>query len=103
MHGLVRELALQVYKTICNNIFKLGNLLHSTREVVEYFFHIVSSQTTSYIAQMQYMYDSSQTLFHKAILGGEWTVMKISTKCNRCDLFQTMSELSAWLACCHTD
>ena len=27
MHGLVRELALQVYKTICNNIFKLGNLL----------------------------------------------------------------------------
>ena len=38
MHGLVRELALQVYKTICNNIFELGNLLHSTREVVEYFF-----------------------------------------------------------------
>ena len=32
MHGLVRELALQVYKTICNS------LLHSTREVVEYFF-----------------------------------------------------------------
>ena len=31
----VRELALQVYKTICNNIFKLGNLLQSTREVVE--------------------------------------------------------------------
>ena len=25
MHGLVRELALQVYKTICNNIFKLEN------------------------------------------------------------------------------
>ena len=91
MHGLVRELALQVYKTICNNIFKLGNSLHSCR----IFFHIVSSQTTSYTAQMQYMYDSSQTLFHKAILGGEWTVMKISTKCNRCDLFQTMSELSA--------
>ena len=83
MHGLVRELALQVYKTICNNIFKPGNLLHSTREVVEYFFfHIVSSQTMSYIAQMQYMYDSSQTLFHMAILGGEWAVMKISTKCN---------------------
>ena len=40
MQGLVREMALQVYKTICNNIFKLGNLLHtcSTREVVEYFF-----------------------------------------------------------------
>ena len=36
MHGLVRELALQVYKTICYNIFKLGNLLHSMREVVEY-------------------------------------------------------------------
>ena len=34
MHGLARELALQVYKTICNNIFKPGNLLHSTREVV---------------------------------------------------------------------
>ena len=32
MHGLVRELALQVYTTICNNIFKLGNLLHSIRE-----------------------------------------------------------------------
>ena len=100
MHGLVRELALQVYKTtsICNRIFK-----HSTREVVEYFFHIVSSQTASYIAHMQYMYDSSQTLFHTAILGGEWTVMKLSTKCNRCDLFQTMSGLSAWPACCHTD
>ena len=103
MHGLVHELALQVYKTICNNIFKFGNLLHRTREVVEYFFHIVSSQTTSYIAQMQYMYDSSQTLFHKAILGGELTEMKISTKCYRCDIFQTMSELSAWPACCHTD
>ena len=38
MHDLVRELALQVYKTICNTIFKLGNLLHSMREVVEYFF-----------------------------------------------------------------
>ena len=37
MHGLVRELVLQVYKTICNNVFKFGNLLHSTREVVEYF------------------------------------------------------------------
>ena len=56
-----------------------------------------------YIAQMPYMYDSSQTLFHKDILGGEWTVMKISMKCNRCDQFQTMSELSAWPACCHTD
>ena len=95
MRGLVRELALQVYKTICNNIFKLGNLLHSRREVVEYFFHIVSSQTTSYIAQMQYMYDSSQTLFHTAMIGGEWAVMKISTKCYLCYLFQTMSELSA--------
>ena len=52
---------------------------------------------------MQYMYDSSQTLFHMAILGGEWTVMKLSTKCDRCDLFQTMSELSAWPACGHTD
>ena len=56
MHSLVRELALQVYKTICNNIFKLGNLLHSMREVVEYFFILCP---TSYIAQMQYMYDSS--------------------------------------------
>ena len=31
------------------------------------------------------------------------SVMKISTKCNRCDQVQTMSEVSAWLACCHTD
>ena len=93
MHGLVRELALQVYKTISNNIFKLGKY-YTVREKLS---------KTSYIAQMQYMYDSSQTLFHTAILGGEWTVMKISTKCNRCDLFQTMSELSAWPACCHTD
>ena len=38
MHGLVSELALQDYKTIYNDIFKLGNLFHSTREVVEYFF-----------------------------------------------------------------
>ena len=38
MHGLVHELALQVYKIICNNIFKLGNLLPSTQEVGEYFF-----------------------------------------------------------------
>ena len=38
MHGLVHEFALQVYKTICNNIFELGNLLHSTREIVEYFY-----------------------------------------------------------------
>ena len=37
---------------------------------------------------MQYMYDSSQTLFHTAILGGEWTVMKISTKCNRAIYFK---------------
>ena len=94
MHGLVRELALQVYKTICNTIFKLGNY-YIVREKL--------SKTSSYIAQMQYMYDSSQTLFHTAILGGEWTVMKISTKCNRSDLFQTMSELPAWPACCHTD
>ena len=42
MHGLVPELALQVYKTIGNNIFKLGHLLHSTREVVEYFFILCS-------------------------------------------------------------
>ena len=57
-------------------------------------FHIVSPQTMSYIAQTQYMYDFLQTLFHMAILGGEGTLMKISTKCNRCGLFQTMSELS---------
>ena len=64
---------------------KLGDIL----------FHIVSPQTMSYIAQMQYMYDFLQALFHTAILGGEGTVMKISMKCNRCDLSQTMSELSA--------
>ena len=45
---------------------KLGDIL----------FHIVSPQTMSYIAQMQYMYDFSQALFHTAILGGEGTVMK---------------------------
>ena len=103
MHGLVRELALQVYKNICN-IFKLGNLLHITQEVGRNVFHIVSSQTTSCIAWMQYMYDCFlRTLCHTAILDGEGTIMKMSTKCNRCYLFQTMSELSAWLACCHTD
>ena len=57
-------------------------------------FHIVSPQTMSYIAQMQYMYDFLQTLFRTAILCGEGIVMKISMKCNRCGLFQTMSELS---------
>ena len=49
--------------------------------------HIVSSQIKSYVAQMQYMYDFLQTLFHTAILGGEGTVMKISSKCNLCDVF----------------
>ena len=72
-------------KIFCNNIFKHGNLLHYTQEV---------AQITLYIAQMQYMYDFLQTLFHTAILGDEGTVMKVSTKYNRCDLFQTMSELS---------
>ena len=57
-------------------------------------FYIVSPQTMPYVAQMQYMYDFSQTWFHTAILVGEGTVMKISMKCNRCDLFQTMPELS---------
>ena len=73
-------------------MFKLGNLLHSTQEVGRIFYDTVSSQTTSYIAaQMQYMYDFLQTLFHKAILGGEGTLIKVSRKCNRCDLFLTMS------------
>ena len=58
-------------------------------------FHIVSLQTKSYVVQMQYMYDCLQMLFHKALLCGEGTVIKISTKCNQCDIFQTMSELSA--------
>ena len=62
---------------------KLGDIL----------FHIVSPQTMSYITQMQYMFDFLQMLFHTAVLGGEGTVMKISTKCNLCGLFQTMSEL----------
>ena len=75
-----------------NNMFKLGNLLHSTQEVGRIFYHTVSSQTTSYIAaQMRYMYDFLQTLFNTAILGGEGSVMKVSRKCNPCDLFQTMS------------
>ena len=81
-------------KIFCNNIFKHENLLHYTQEVGRYFFHVVSSQITLYIAQMQYMYDFLQTLFQTAILGDEGTVMKVSTKYNRCDLFQTMSELS---------
>ena len=63
---------------------KLGDIL----------FHIVSPQTMSYIAQMQYMYDFLQTLFQTAILGGEGTVIKISMKCNRCGLFQTISGVS---------
>ena len=65
------------------------------KKLVDFFFHIESSQTLTYIAQMQYMYDFLQMLFHTAILGGEGTVMKMSTKCNRCDLFQIISELSA--------
>ena len=65
------------------------------KKLVNFFFHVVSSQTMLYIAQMQYMYDFLQTLFHTAILGGEGTVMAVSTKCNQCDLFQTISELSA--------
>ena len=66
---------------------------------------ILFIQTTWYVTQMQYMFDFLQTLFHMAILGGEGTVLKISTTCNRWDIpvFQTMSELSAWPACCHTD
>ena len=63
---------------------KLGDIL----------LHIVSQQTMSYIAQMLYMYDFLQKLFHTAILEGDGTVMKISTKCNQRGLFQTMSELS---------
>ena len=63
---------------------KLGDIL----------FHIVSPQTMSYIAQMQCMCGFLQTLFHTVILGGEGTVMKISTKCNRCGLFKSMSEFS---------
>ena len=54
-------------KIICNRIFKLGNLLHSTQESYRFFFHIGSSQTTSYIGQC--MYDFLQTFFHTAILG----------------------------------
>ena len=37
MHDLVRELALQVYNNICNNISKLRNLLRSTQEVGRHF------------------------------------------------------------------
>ena len=66
---------------------KLGDIL----------FHIVSPQTMSYIAQIQYIYDFLQTLFYMAILGGDGTVMKISKKCNRCGLFQTISGLVNWM------
>ena len=72
------------FKIYCIVHQKLGDIL----------FHIVFPQTMSYIVQMKYMYGFLQTLFHTAILGGEGTVMKISTKCNRCGLLQTMSELS---------
>ena len=73
------------FEICCTVPKKLGDIL----------FHIVSPpQTMSYIAQMQYMYDFLQKLFHTAILGGEGTVMKISMKCNQCGLFQTMLELS---------
>ena len=37
MHDLVRELAIQVSKNICNNISKLQNLLHSTQEAGRHF------------------------------------------------------------------
>ena len=102
MHGLVRELALQVYKTICNNIFKLGNLLHSMREAVEYFFILCPGKQRHTSHRCSTCMTPRRRCFTRP-LGGEWTVMKISTKCNLCDLFQTMSELSAWPACCHTD
>ena len=41
MHGLVRELVLQVYKTICNNTFKLGNLLHRREKLSNIFSYCV--------------------------------------------------------------
>ena len=40
------------------------------------FFILCPPIQRTYIAQMQYIYDSLQTLFHTAILGGEGTVMK---------------------------
>ena len=73
MQGLVRELALQVYKNIYNNIFKLLYYIVS-KKLGNIFFHVLSPQTTSYIAQMQYMCEFLQKLFHTAILGGEGTV-----------------------------
>ena len=93
MHDLVRELALQVYKNICNNISKLRNLLHITQKIGRHFISYCVP-ANSVIHQMQYMYDFLQTLLHTAILGGEGTAIKISTKCNWCGLFQTVSELS---------
>ena len=63
-----------IFEIYCIVPKKLGDIL----------FHIVSPQTMSYNAQMQYMYDFLQTLFHTAVLDGKGTVMKISTKCNRC-------------------
>ena len=46
MHGLVRELALQVYKTICTTILNL-EIYYIVREKLSYIFHIVPSQATS--------------------------------------------------------
>ena len=73
MHGLVHELALQVYVNIFLEIYHVV-----PKKLVEFFFtyRIVSSQTRSYMAQKQYMYDILQILFHMAILGGEGTAMK---------------------------
>ena len=93
MHDSVRELALQVYKNICNNIFKLRKLLHITQEVGRHFISYCVP-TKNVIHRTDAVHDFLQTLFHTVILEDEGTVMKISTKCNWCGLFQTMSELS---------
>ena len=96
MHVLLRELALQVYKIFAIMFLNFEICSIVPKKLGDISFHVASPQTMSYIAQMKYMYmyDFLQTLFHTAILGGEGTVMKISTKCNRCGLLQTMSELS---------
>ena len=87
MHGctrLVCELACRSTKIFAIIFINLEIYYTVPKKLVDFFFHIVSLQTASYVPQMQYMYDCLQTLFHTAILGGEGTVMKISTKCNRC-------------------
>ena len=73
MQDLVHEFALQVYKIFAIIFLNFEMYCIVTKKLGDILFHIVSPQTMSYIAQMQYMYDFLQTLFHTAIHGGKGT------------------------------